>query len=76
MARFLRKGWKSTIYLLPALMILAPLSLHAQETTLHVDVKLVNLFVNVTDHNGALVGSLTRDDFAVYEDGHQQQIAL
>jgi Ca-activated chloride channel family protein len=76
LARFLRKGWKSTIYLLPALMILAPLSLHAQETTLHVDVKLVNLFVNVTDHNGALVGSLTRDDFAVYEDGHQQQIAL
>jgi Ca-activated chloride channel family protein len=58
------------------LLALAPLTLAAQTTTLHVDVKLVNVFVNVTDHNGALVGGLTRDDFAVYEDGHPQEIAL
>ncbi len=50
----------------------------AQEpvTTIHVDVKLVSIFVNVTDKNGALVGGLTQDDFAVYEDGRPQQIAV
>jgi Ca-activated chloride channel family protein len=48
----------------------------AQETTLHVDVKLVSVFVNVADRNGALVGGLTRDDFALSEDGRPQQIAV
>jgi Ca-activated chloride channel family protein len=48
----------------------------AQEATFHVDVKLVNIFVNVTDKNGAIVGALTKDDFAVFEDGRPQQIAL
>jgi len=51
-------------------------TLDAQEVTLHVDVKLVNVFVNVTDRNGALVGGLTRDDFTVTEDGRPQQIAV
>jgi Ca-activated chloride channel family protein len=40
------------------------------------DVKLVNVFVNVTDKTGAIVGGLTRDDFAVSEDGRPQQIAI
>ena len=35
----------------------------AQETTFHVDVKLVNIFVNVTDKNGAIVGGLTQRRF-------------
>lgn len=48
----------------------------AQDTTLHVDVKLVNVFANVTDRNGAIVGGLTRNDFAVTEDGRPQQIAV
>jgi len=43
---------------------------------LHVDVKLVNVFVNVTDRNGAIVGRLTRDDFAVFEDGRPQEIKV
>jgi len=51
-------------------------SLSAQEPTLRVDVKLVNVFVNVTDRNGAIVGGLTRDDFALTEDGKPQQIAV
>jgi Ca-activated chloride channel family protein len=58
------------------LLALASLSLPAQETTLHVDVRLVNLFVNVTDRTGAIVGGLTREDFAVTEDGRPQQIAV
>jgi Ca-activated chloride channel family protein len=56
--------------------LLAQVPLHAQQTTFHVDVKLVNIFVNVTDKNGAIVGSLTRNDFAVFEDNRPQQIAF
>jgi Ca-activated chloride channel family protein len=55
------------------------LNLHAQATpdvTLRVDVKLVNVFVNVTDAHGAIVGGLTRDDFAVTEDSRPQRIAV
>jgi Ca-activated chloride channel family protein len=59
---------------LAASLLAAPLA--AQETTLHLDVKLVNIFVNVTDRNGAIVGGLTRDDFALAEDGRPQQIAV
>lgn len=59
-----------------ALLSLAPLVLAAQQTTFHVDVKLVDIFVNVTDKNGAIVGGLTRDDFAIFEDGRPQQIAV
>jgi Ca-activated chloride channel family protein len=63
---------------LVALLALTPVALAAQEpaATFHVDVKLVSIFVNVTDKNGALVGGLTKDDFAVYEDGRPQQIAV
>ncbi len=48
----------------------------AQDVTLRMDVKLVTLFVNVTDQNGAIVGGLTRQDFAIAEDGVPQKIAL
>lgn len=65
--------WRSGCW---ALLALAPLALAAQETTLHVDVRLVNVFVNVTGRNGAIVSGLTREDFAVAEDGRPQRIAL
>jgi Ca-activated chloride channel family protein len=48
----------------------------AQDPTFHIDTKLVSVFVNVTDRNGAIVGGLTRDDFSVTEDGRPQQIAV
>ncbi len=60
----------------PVLLALAALSVAAQETTLRMNVKLVNVFVNVTDKNGALVGGLTRNDFAIFEDGRPQKIAI
>lgn len=41
-----------------------------------VDVRLVNVFVNVTDANGSPVGGLTKDDFTIAEDGHPQKIAV
>ncbi len=58
------------------LLLLVPALLAAQETTLHVNVKLVNVFVNVTDANGAFVGGLTQNDFAMFEDGRPQKIAV
>jgi Ca-activated chloride channel family protein len=60
-----------------ALAAVVPLPIAAQSTTtFHVDVKLVSIFVNVTDRNGALVGGLNKDDFALFEDGKPQQIAV
>jgi Ca-activated chloride channel homolog len=70
------RRFSCTSGLLIPLLILTSLPLLAQETTLHVDVRLVSVFVNVTDKNGAIVGGLTRDDFAVNEDGRPQQIAV
>jgi Ca-activated chloride channel homolog len=61
---------------LSALAALAPVALAAQDTTLHLNVKLVSVFVNVNDRNGAVVGGLTRDDFALFEDGRPQKIAV
>ncbi len=58
------------------LLALAPLALLPSRRRFTSNVKLVNIFVNVTDKNGAIVGGLTRDDFAVFEDGRPQQIAL
>ena len=48
----------------------------AQDTPLRIDVKLVNVFVNVTDSKGAIVGGLTKEDFALSEDGRLQAIAV
>ncbi len=48
----------------------------AQDAPLRLDVKLVNVFVNVTDSKGAIVGGLSREDFAISEDGRPQQIAV
>jgi Ca-activated chloride channel family protein len=48
----------------------------AQSTTLRLNVKLVSVLVNVTDRNGAIVGGLTKDNFAVFEDGRPQKIAV
>jgi Ca-activated chloride channel family protein len=59
-----------------ALLATSPVTLAAQELTLHVDVKLVNVFVNVIDQNGAIVGGLTREDFALLEDGRAQQVSV
>jgi Ca-activated chloride channel homolog len=64
------------------LLLLSP-ALHAQDDSTHdsgptfrIESKLVNLFVNVTDQNGSVIGGLNKEDFKVYEDGHPQEIAI
>jgi Ca-activated chloride channel family protein len=44
--------------------------------TLKVDVKLVNVFVTVTDEHGAPVAGLKRENFALLEDGKPQTISV
>src|SRR5579862_328697 len=46
------------------------------DTTFKVNVKLVNVFVTVTDEHGAPIGGLTKDNFEVQEDGTAQTIAV
>jgi Ca-activated chloride channel homolog len=48
----------------------------AQAPTINVNVRLVNVFVNVTDDKGAPVPGLTRDEFLITEDEHPQKIAV
>ena len=45
-------------------------------TTLKVDVNLVNVFVTVTDNQGAPVGGLKKENFILKEDGQEQAIAV
>jgi len=45
-------------------------------TTLRGVVKLVNVFVTVTDAHGAPVGGLAKDNFVLREDDHEQKIAV
>jgi Ca-activated chloride channel family protein len=45
-------------------------------TTLRVDVNLVNVFVTVTDARGAPIGGLTKENFVLKEDDHEQKIKV
>ncbi len=46
------------------------------DTTFKVDVKLVNVFVTVTDEHGAPIAGLKKDNFELQEDGKEQKIAV
>jgi len=48
----------------------------AQEPAISVDVKLVNVFATVTDASGAPARTLTRDNFALFEDGVPQTVSV
>jgi len=75
-------------FLLVCLLACSPILIAAQSTpassesadgnvpVLHVNVKLVNVFANVTDATGAIVGGLSKEDFAITEDGRAQRIAV
>ena len=59
-----------------AMLPLLPVAkaLMAQTPTFTTDVNLVNLFVTVRDKDGRLVSNLTKEDFAIQEDGHPQTV--
>jgi len=47
-----------------------------QPTTIRVDVRLAQVIVTVKNRAGELVGSLTKNDFEVYDNGAKQEIAV
>lgn len=61
-----------------SLLLSLALACFAQEpeTTIKVEVKLVNVFVTVTDERGAPIASLKKDNFELQEDGKAQKIAV
>jgi len=46
------------------------------DATIKVDVKLVNVFVSVTDEHGAPIPGLTKDNFVLKEDDRAQTISI
>jgi Ca-activated chloride channel family protein len=67
--------------ILLALLLLSSFTASAQnpiqdKETLRVKTRLVNLYVNVTDEHGAIVGGLNKEDFTLSEDGEPQKIAI
>ena len=69
---------RSAIWLLIPILVATSACLAQEEpsTTLKIDVRLVNVFVTVTDPNGAPVSKLTKDNFRLNEDGKEQRIAV
>ncbi len=58
------------------LMLVWPVAVQAQESVFKVDVNLVRILATVKNSAGQLVGSLEKQDFAVYDNGVEQEIAL
>jgi Ca-activated chloride channel family protein len=49
---------------------------HQGDADIRVDVKLVNVYVTVTDATGSPIGGLTKDNFTLKEDDREQKIAV
>ena len=88
-SRFLRHSyawsWRKIISTFPmrlvltaGLLLVLSFTSPAQESddTFKVDVKLVNVFVTVTDERGAPIAGLKKDNFQLSEDGKEQKIAV
>jgi len=59
---------------LPRLLRAQDTSGPAKDTTFTTDVRVVNLFATVRDKQGKIIRDLVKDDFALDEDGHPQEI--
>lgn len=60
----------------PAKNSAGPGAAQEPDTTFKVNVKLVNVFVTVTDEHGAPIAGLTKDNFELEEDDRPQTIAV
>ena len=69
------KAWPAALVLLFIVTAAPARSQDSSTPTFHVKVRLVNVFVNVTDATGAPVGGLQQDDFTLTEDGVPQKIS-
>jgi Ca-activated chloride channel homolog len=59
-------------------LLAAPLALaqDPESPTIRVDVRLIRVFANVKDTNGQLVGGLVKQDFRVFDNGVEQEVAV
>ncbi len=55
---------------------LAQLSFSQEDVAIRVDVRLVRVLASVKDRSGALVGSLSKSDFVITDNGAPQQISV
>jgi VWFA-related protein len=56
------------------LALLLALPAFPQDDVIKVDVDIVNVLFNVRTKKGGIVGTLTKDDFEIYEDGKKQEV--
>ena len=66
----------ASYFLLIALTVCACSAQEEPSSTVKVDVRLVNVFVTVTDGHGAPIAHLSKDNFRLSEDGIEQKIAV
>lgn len=59
---------------LTILLLLCSAAGAQEETTIKVDVNLVNILCSVRNKGGGLVGNLEKKDFTIFEDGKPQEI--
>lgn len=64
----------SVLWLIPIFSFLT--NTYSQETTIRVDTDLVMIPVTVRDRDGRYVPNLKREDFRVFENGEEQQVAF
>jgi Ca-activated chloride channel homolog len=64
------------LFLLVALATSVSTAQEEPSSTVKVNVRLVNVFVTVTDAHGAPIGDLTKDNFRLSEDGTEQKISV
>jgi len=67
---------KTLVLALLCCAVVRPSAAQETDTTLKVDVKLVNVFVTVTDAHGGPVSTLQKENFVLREDGKEQRIAI
>ena len=59
-----------------ALLALSPIALAQQTPSFRGRADIVSVFATVTDKSGGLVPNLTKDDFAVFDEGRRRPITL
>ena len=78
MTSYTRRPFAMKAFAPAILMLVSSLACIAQDqdSTIKVDVKLVNVFVTVIDEHGAPVAGLKKENFVLQEDGKDQKIAV
>ena len=72
----MRQATTAGLLLLICVGVCLPCGAQEPDPTFKVNVKLVNVFVTVTDEHGAPVASLKKDNFELREDGKEQKISV